>query len=81
MARGAGCFVERETVPLVKISCLVTIRTDTPVDRVLGILARPLASVGRRRMLTCWCSATIIERLANSVGRYEHEDPHPPKTA
>jgi hypothetical protein len=35
--------------PLVKISCLVTLRTDMFVDRVLGILAHPLASVGRRR--------------------------------
>jgi hypothetical protein len=50
MGRGAGCFVERKTVfPLVKISCLVTLRIDTSVDRVLGILAHPLASVGRRR--------------------------------
>jgi hypothetical protein len=35
--------------PLVKMSCLVTLRNDTPVDRVLGILAHPLASVGRRQ--------------------------------
>jgi hypothetical protein len=50
MARGAGCSVERKMVfPLVKISCLVTLKTDTSVDRVLGILAHPLASMGRRR--------------------------------
>jgi hypothetical protein len=49
MARGAGCSVERKTVfPLVKISCLVTLRTDMSMDWVLGILAHPLASVGRR---------------------------------
>jgi hypothetical protein len=49
MARGVGCSAERKTVPLVKISCLVTLRTDTSVDRVLGILAYPLTSVGRRQ--------------------------------
>jgi hypothetical protein len=58
MARGAGCSIQWKTVyPLVKISCLVTLRTDTSVDRVLGILAHPLASVGRRRTfdLLVWC--------------------------
>jgi hypothetical protein len=50
MARGARCSDERKMVlPLVKMPCLVTLRTDTSVDRVLGILAHPLASMGRRR--------------------------------
>jgi hypothetical protein len=50
MAQGAGCSDERKTVlPLVKMSCLVTLRTDMSVDRILGILAHPLTSVGRRR--------------------------------
>jgi hypothetical protein len=67
--------------PLVKISCLVTLRTDMSVNRVLGILAHPLASMGRRRTfdLLAWCH--YYERLVDSVGRYGHEDPHPPKTA
>jgi hypothetical protein len=49
MARGAECPLSGKRFPLVKISCLVTLRTVTSVDRVLGILAHPLASVGRRR--------------------------------
>jgi hypothetical protein len=57
MARGARCPIEWETVSLVKTSCLVTLRTDTPMDRVLGILAHPLASMGRRWTfdLLVWC--------------------------
>jgi hypothetical protein len=49
MAYGVGCSIEQKMVPLVKMSYLVILRTDTPMDRVLGILARLLASVGRRR--------------------------------
>jgi hypothetical protein len=45
MAWGVGCPVERETV-----SPYEDILLSHPVDRVLGILARPLASTGRRRM-------------------------------
>jgi hypothetical protein len=49
MARGPGCSVEQKTVSLMKISCLVTLRTVMSVDRVVGILAHLLASMGRRR--------------------------------
>jgi hypothetical protein len=50
-----------------------------PMDWVLGILAHPLASVGRRRMFDLLVRATTIERLADSVGRYGHEDPPLPR--
>jgi hypothetical protein len=50
LGRDTECPIERgHRLPLVKISCLVTLRTDMFVDRVLGILTCPLASVGRRR--------------------------------
>jgi hypothetical protein len=45
----SGVLSSGKRLPLVKISRLVTLRTDMFVDWVLGILTCPLASVGMRR--------------------------------
>jgi hypothetical protein len=59
MARGTGCSVKQTTVgPFVKISCLVTLRTDMLGEPGLRNPYAPLAptmETGRTCDLLVWC--------------------------
>jgi hypothetical protein len=81
MARGTGSSVEQKTVS----PCEDVLLSHPKDQHAYGSGLRKSLHThsllwGGDGRLTCWCGATTIERLADSVGRYGHEDPHLPKT-